>query len=97
MNAIREDDDDVLARLEARIEAVARLVSSLTREKAEFDARLRALEAERDNAVEEARAAQEEAARLREENEQLRTRQKEAFARIKALLAQVEQMELPEA
>ncbi len=96
MSAIREDEDDVLARLEERIEAVSRLVAALTREKAEFDSRLRALAAERDEAVGEARAAREEAERLREENEQLRTRQKEAFARLKALLEQVERMELPE-
>jgi len=96
MNAVREDDDDLLARLEARIEAVVRLVSALAREKAEFDSRLKALSAERDQALEEARAAREEAERLREENNFLLSRQKEAFARIKALLNQVEQMELPE-
>ena len=96
MNAVREDDDDLLARLEARIEAVVRLVSALSKEKAEFDSRLQALAAERDQAVEEARAAREEAERLREENSFLLSRQKEAFARIKALLDQVEHMELPE-
>jgi len=96
MNAVREDDDDLLARLEARIEAVVRLVSALSKEKAEFDSRLQTLAAERDKALEEARAAREEAERLREENNYLLSRQKEAFARIKALLNQVEQMELPE-
>ena len=96
MNAVREDDDDLLARLEARIEAVVRLVSALAGEKAEFDSRLKALAAERDQALEEARAAREEAERLREDNNFLLSRQKEAFARIKALLNQVEQMELPE-
>ncbi len=90
------EEDDVLARLEARIEAVARLLAALTREKREFDSRLQALAAERDQAAEEARAAREEAAALREENEHLRGRQKEAFTRIKALLEQVEQFDLPE-
>lgn len=96
MNAFREDEDNVLTRLEARIEAIARLVGALAREKASFDSRLQALAAERDQAVEEARAARAEAESLREENEQLRARQKEAFARLKALLEQVERMELPE-
>lgn len=96
MTGIPPEEEEVLARLEARIEAVSRLVAALTREKAEFDSRLQALAEERDQALEQARAAREEAAALHEDNEHLRARQKEAFARIKALLQQVEQMELPE-
>ncbi len=96
MTGMPADEEDVLARLEARIEAVSQRLAALLREKAEFDSRLQTLASERDQAVEEARAAREEAAALREENEHLRARQREAFSRIKALLHQVEQMELPE-
>jgi len=96
MPGIPGDEGDILSRLEARIESVASLVATLTREKQAFDARLQTLAAERDRAVEEARAAREEAAVLREENEQLRARQREAFSRIKALLEQIERLELPE-
>lgn len=96
MTGMPADEEDILARLEARIEAVSQRLAALTREKTEFDSRLRALASERDHALEEARAAREEAAALREENEHLRARQREAFSRIKALLHQVEQMELPE-
>ncbi len=96
MTGFAADEDDVLARLEARLDAVAQRLAALNREKTEFDVRLQEAAAERDRAVEEARAAREEAERLREENEHLRARQKEAIARVRALLEQVERMELPE-
>ncbi len=96
MTGIPADEEDVLVRLEARIEAISQRLTTLAREKAEFDSRLQALSEERDQALDQARAAREEAAALREENEVLRARQREAFSRIKALLHQVEQMELPE-
>ena len=97
MTGFAAEEEDVLARLEARIEAVVQRMALLNREKEEFDRRLEAVAAERDRAVEEARAARQEAERLREENDHLRTRQKEAVARVRALLEQVERMELPEA
>lgn len=94
MNEIRDDEDDVLARLEARIEGVVEVISDLKRRAAGLEAELQAASAERDQAVEQARAAREEAARLKEETDSLRARQKQAAARIKALLNQVEQMDL---
>lgn len=96
MTGFAAEEEDVLARLEARLDAVAQRLAALTREKADFDLRLQEAVAERNRALEEARGAREEAERLREENEHLRARQKEAIARVRALLEQVERMELPE-
>lgn len=95
MTGIPSEEEDILARLETRIEALSQRLVTLAREKAEYDSRLRALSEERDQAMEQARAAREQADALREENEILRARQREAFSRIKALLEQVEQIELP--
>lgn len=95
MTGIPSEEEDILARLETRIEALSQRLATLAREKAEYDSRLRALSEERDQAIEQARAAREQADALREENEILRARQREAFSRIKALLEQVEQIELP--
>lgn len=94
MHPIREDEDDILARLESRLDGVTEIISGLKQRNAELAAELRAASADRDAALTDAEAARAETARLREEAEGLRTRQKQAASRIKTLLNQVEQMDL---
>ena len=94
MNPIREDEDDVLARLESRLGSVADVISGLKRRVAELESQLRGAADERDAALAEAQAAREDAKQYQEEADSLRTRQKQAAARIKTLLNQVEQMDL---
>lgn len=94
MHPIREDEDEIFARLEARLESLTGIVSRLKDKNAELATRLK--QAEEDRAALEAalKESQQEATQLREETAALRSRQKQAASRIKNLLSQVEQMDL---
>lgn len=94
MHPIREDEDDVLARLEARLEQVSTVITRLKDRNAELEAQLRDAISAREEAEAEAGQARQQAARMAEETDALRVRQKEAATRVKALLAQMEQMDL---
>lgn len=94
MHPIREEEDDILARLEARLENVTGVITRLKDRNAELEAQLREALSAREAAESAAAEAQEEAARLRTESDGLRSRQKQAASRIKTLLSQVEQMDL---
>jgi FtsZ-binding cell division protein ZapB len=94
MHPIREDEDDVLARLEARLEQVSAVITRLKERNAELETQLHDALSARDDARAEAEAARQQAARVVEEAESLRARQKEAATRVKSLLAQMEQMDL---
>lgn len=93
MHPIREDDD-VLARLESRLELLADTLNALRARNAELEKQASDALASRDSAVVEVDEVRDQLARLTEENEALRARQREAVSRIKTLLAQVEQMDL---
>jgi FtsZ-binding cell division protein ZapB len=94
MHPIREDEEDVLARLEARLEQVSAVITRLKDRNAELESQLRDAVSARDEAQAEADQARQHAARLAEETDALRLRQKEAATRVKALLSQMEQMDL---
>lgn len=94
MNPIRDDDEDVLARLESRLGSVCDVISGLKQRTAELENQLRSAVEERDAALTDAQAARQEIKQFQEEAEALRTRQKQAASRIKTLLNQVEQMDL---
>jgi chromosome segregation ATPase len=94
MNPIREDEDDVLARLESRLGSVCDVISGLKQRAAELESQLRGALEERDAALTEAQAARQEIKQYQEEAEALKSRQKQAASRIKTLLNQVEQMDL---
>ena len=87
-------EDDVLARLESRLDALAKTITTLRTRNAELEEELNAAQASRDKAVAEVDDVREKMARATEEAEALRTRQREAASRIKNLLTQVEQMDL---
>lgn len=87
-------EDDVLARLESRLDALATTITTLRARNAELEEELNAAQASRDKAVAEVDDVREKMARLNEEAEALRARQREAASRIKNLLTQVEQMDL---
>lgn len=87
-------EDDVLARLESRLDALATTITTLRARNAELEEELNAAQASRDKAVSEVDDVREQMARVNEEAEALRTRQREAASRIKNLLTQVEQMDL---
>lgn len=93
MHPIREDDD-VLARLESRLELLADTLNALRARNAELEKQASDALASRDSAVVEVDEVRDQLARLTEENEALRARQREAVSRIKTILAQVEQMDL---
>ncbi|MGJ5817182.1 hypothetical protein [Paludibaculum fermentans] len=94
MHPIREEEDDILARLETRLENVTGIITRLKDRNAELEAQLREALSAREAAETAAAEAQEEAVRMRSETEGLRSRQKQAATRIKTLLSQVEQMDL---
>lgn len=94
MHPIREDEDEILARLESRLDGLTGLVSRLKDRNSELAGRLK--QAEEDRAAMESalKESQKETVQLREEAASLRNRQKQAASRIKTLLSQVEQMDL---
>lgn len=94
MHPIREDEEDVLLRLESRLGSVCDVIAGLKQRTAELEVQLRGAVEERDAALAEAQAARQEVKQYQEEADGLRTRQKQAAARIKTLLNQVEQMDL---
>jgi len=94
MNPIHDDEDDILSRLEGRLEAVNGVISRLRERNAELESQLRDALGSNEGAAAELAAAREEAAQFRDEAEKLRSRQKQAATRIKTLLSQVEQMDL---
>jgi chromosome segregation ATPase len=93
MELIREDED-ALARLEARLDLLAQTLSTLRTRNAELEQQLSAAEASRDAAVAEVDDVREQLTRASLDSEALRNRQREAASRIKNLLSQVEQMDL---
>ena len=94
MHPIREDEEDVLERLEARLDSVSGVVSRLREKNAELESQLRSAVSARESSESELLTVREEAAQLKQEVETLRSRQKQAAGRIKTLLSQVEQMDL---
>lgn len=94
MHPIREDEDEIFSRLEARIESLAGIVSRLKDRNAELATQLKQAEEDRAALESALKAAQLESTNLREEAASLRSRQKQAATRIKNLLSQVEQMDL---
>ncbi|MBI5083685.1 MAG: hypothetical protein HZB13_03680 [Acidobacteria bacterium] len=94
MHPIREDEDDALSRLEARLESVNAVISRLKERNAELEDQLRTAVSARQDAEDAAAQARDEAARLKDETDGRRSRQKQAATRIKTLLNQVEQMDL---
>jgi chromosome segregation ATPase len=94
MNPIQDEEDDVLARLEARLESVNGVISRLRERNAELESQLRDALSSREESAAQLTSVQEEATRLRDEAERIRSRQKQAATRIKTLLSQVEQMDL---
>lgn len=94
MHPIREEEDDVLARLEARVEQVTQVIARLREKNAELETQLSDAGSALTEARSEAEEARRQAARLVEETEGLRARQREAANRVKALLGQMEQMDL---
>ena len=89
-----QDDEDILARLEARLESVTTVISRLKAQNAELESKLRDAVSAREAAESELSGIREEAAQAKQEAESLRSRQKQAASRIKTLLSQVEQMDL---
>lgn len=94
MHPIREEEDDVFARLEARLELVNGVMARLKERNAELGTQLREAISARDAAIAEADEAKAQAARVVEEADSLRSRQKQAASRIKNLLSQMEQLDL---
>jgi peptidoglycan hydrolase CwlO-like protein len=94
MHPVLEFEEDVLTRLETRLDQLGALVARLKERTGELQRALDHVAEERDQAIrasEEARAA---TARMIEENDALRARQKEAAGRVRRLLQSLEQIDL---
>lgn len=94
MQPIREDEDDVLARLESRLEMFNGVLARLKERNTELEQQLREAVSARDAALAEAEEAKAKAAQVVDETESLRDRQRQAASRIKNLLSQMEQLDL---
>ena len=94
MHPVQEEEEDILQRLEARLESVNGVISRLRKRNAELESQLREALATRDEATAQLTSVRDEATGFRDEAERLRSRQKQAATRIKTLLSQVEQMDL---
>ena len=89
------EDNDALSGLEARFEQLSQLLTRLKDKNGELQKALEHVAAERDQAARAAEEARTQSARLIEEADGLRSRHKEVAARVKALLAQMENIEIP--
>ncbi len=94
MHPIREDEDEIFARLESRLESLTGVVGRLKDRNVELATRLKQAEEDRAALETALKQSQQEATQLREESATLRNRQRQAASRIKNLLSQVEQMDL---
>lgn len=94
MHTIPDEEDDILERLEERLEKVTGVISRLRQHNEELETQLRDSITARDEATAELTSVREEATHQKDEAERLRSRQKQAATRIKTLLSQVEQMDL---
>lgn len=83
-----EQETDSLASLEERITRAVELVTSLKNDREELLSRLKAAEAERDLALQQARKVAEELEGLRNERKQVRTRIEKLLGQMDLLSAQ---------
>jgi FtsZ-binding cell division protein ZapB len=92
-----DDEESPIARLEARVGQLARVMTELRERCEQLEGEARGARVERDSALAELQELAEEVRKSRAENEALRAKQKEAAARVRALLGQFDQLGLFEA
>ncbi len=90
MTAPREQEIDSLSDLEDRITRTVELVNSLKQQRYELVQRVQVVEAERDQARDEARAAAGRIDELAREIDELRSERKQVRSRIEKLLGQMD-------
>jgi predicted nuclease with TOPRIM domain len=90
MNAVRDDEADSLASLEAQIVRAVEVVSVLRQEKESLARKLEEAEAEKDAALQRAAEAGARADRVTQELESLRAERKQVRTRIEKLKDQLE-------
>jgi chromosome segregation ATPase len=89
-----DDDESVIARLEARVGQVAATLEPLRDRCTQLEAQNQSAITERDLALGQADKLRVEVHRLTEELDALRAKQKEAAQRVRALITQIDRLGL---
>ena len=89
-----DDEENLIARLEARVGQLSQVLSSHRAQCEHLEAEIRNARAERDLALGQAQSWKAEVQKLQEETSAARSKQTEAASRVRALLEQIDRMGL---
>jgi outer membrane murein-binding lipoprotein Lpp len=89
-----DDEDNLIASLEARVGQLSQLIGTLRAQCEQLEADARAARAERELAVGQAQSWKTEVQKLQAEMSTVRTKQAEAASRVRALLEQIDRLGL---
>jgi chromosome segregation ATPase len=89
-----DDEENLIARLEARVGQLSQVLSSHRAQCEQLETEVRNARAERDLALGQAQSWKAEVQKLQQETSASRTRQTEAAARVRALLEQIDRLGL---
>jgi chromosome segregation ATPase len=89
-----DDEENLIARLEARVGQVSQILSSHRAQCEQLETEIRNARAERDLALGQAQSWKAEVQKLQQETSAARTKQTEAAARVRALLEQIDSLGL---
>jgi chromosome segregation ATPase len=89
-----DDEESLIARLEARVGQLSQVLSSHRAQREQLETEVRNARAERDLALGQAQSWKAELQKLQEESSAARTKQTEAAARVRALLEQIDRLGL---
>jgi len=89
-----DDEDNLIASLEARVGQLSQLIGTLRAQCEQLETDARAARAERELAVGQAQSWKAEVQKLQAEMSTVRTKQAEAATRVRALLEQIDRLGL---
>lgn len=89
-----DDEESLIARLEARVGQLSQVLGSLRAQCEHLETDVRNARAERELALGQAQSWKAEVQKLQEEMSTVRTKQTEAAARVRALLEQIDRLGL---
>jgi chromosome segregation ATPase len=94
MLPFQDDEESLIARLEARVGQLSHVLSNLHTRCEQLETEARTARAERESALGQAQSWKAEVQKLQEEMSAARARQTEAAARVRALLDQIDRLGL---
>jgi chromosome segregation ATPase len=89
-----DDEENLIARLEARVGQLSQILSSHRAQCEQLETEVRKAREERDLALGQAQSWKAEVQKLQQETSAARTKQTEAAARVRALLDQIDSLGL---